>query len=73
MRHCIHSNKVKEKQVNQVTKHTQSSRARNVNCTAVSIHICLESWRIELSHPLEVNTKFTHNHVLVNSAESLSF
>ncbi|RGB27121.1 hypothetical protein C1646_769539 [Rhizophagus diaphanus] len=32
----------------------------------------LESWHVELSHPLEVNIKFMHNHV-INSAESLSF
>ncbi|CAB5326218.1 unnamed protein product [Rhizophagus irregularis] len=37
-----------------------------------TIHLQLESWRVKLSHPLEVNIKFTHNHV-INSAELLSF
>ncbi|CAB4424043.1 unnamed protein product [Rhizophagus irregularis] len=38
-----------------------------------SIDFCLENWRIESSnHPLEVDIKFTHNHV-INSAESLNF
>ena len=63
MHHCVHSNKVKEKQGNQVTKRTQSSRAWNINCTA-SIHICLESWCIKSSYPLEINIKFTYNHVV---------
>ena len=71
MRHCIHSDKVKKKQGNRKIKRVQSSRARNIGCTA-TIHLRLESWRVELSHPLEVNIKFTHNHV-VSSAESLSF
>jgi len=71
MRHCLHSDMVKKKQGNRETKRPQSARARNIGCTA-TIHIRLESWRIELSHPLEINLKFTHSHV-VNSAESLSF
>ena len=71
MRHCIHSDMVKKKQGNWETKHAQSSRARNIGCAA-TIHLRLKRWRVELSHPLEVNIKFTHNHV-VNSAESLSF
>lgn len=71
MRHCIHSDKVKKKQGNRETKRAQSSRARNIGCSA-TIHLRLESWCVELSHPLEINIKFTHNHV-VNSAESLSF
>ncbi|CAB4431854.1 unnamed protein product [Rhizophagus irregularis] len=70
-RHCLHSDIVKKKQGNRETKHPQSTRVRNIGCTA-NIHLRLESWRIELSHPLEINLKFTHNHV-VNSAESLSF
>lgn len=71
-RHCIHSNEVKKKQGDHETKRSQSSRARNTNCTA-TIHIRLEKWRIEsLSHPLEINIKFTHNHI-INSAEALSF
>ncbi len=70
--HCIHSNEVKKKQVSCETKHLHSSRARNTNCTA-SIHLWLENWRIEsLSHPFEINIKFTHNHI-INSAEALSF
>lgn len=71
LRHCIHSNIVKEKQGNPELKRTQSSRTRNTSCNA-TIHLRLETWRIEFSHPLEINIKFTHNHV-VNSAESLSF
>ena len=71
-RHCIHSNKVKEKQGSRVTKHPQSFRARNINCNA-SIHLRLEKWRLEsLDHPLEVNIRYIHNHV-IESAESLSF
>ncbi|GES83311.1 hypothetical protein GLOIN_2v1883854 [Rhizophagus clarus] len=49
----------------------QSSRARDINCTA-SIHIRLERRKLIHTHPLEINIKFTHNHV-INSAESLSF
>lgn len=71
LRHCVHSNLVKTKQGNREVKCPNSSRLRNTNCTA-SIHLRLENWRIELSHPLEVNIRFTHNHVVI-SAESLSF
>ena len=71
LRHCIHSHEVKKKQGNRITKHLQSSRARDICCTA-TIHLRLERRRIELSHPLEINLKFTHNHI-INSAESLSF
>uniref|UniRef100_U9UFA1 Uncharacterized protein n=1 Tax=Rhizophagus irregularis (strain DAOM 181602 / DAOM 197198 / MUCL 43194) TaxID=747089 RepID=U9UFA1_RHIID len=47
-------------------------RIRNVHCSA-SIKIQLENWRLELhSHPLEINFRFTHNHV-IDSSESLSF
>ena len=71
-RHCIHSDKVKKKQGNRKIKRPQSSRLRNTGCTA-TIHLRLENWRIEsLSHPLEINIIFTHNHV-INSAEALSF
>src|SRR5207245_6638450 len=60
------------KQAGHEIKRPQSSRARNTNCTA-TIHLRLENWPIEsLSHPLEINIKFTHNHV-VNSAVALSF
>ena len=70
--HCIHSNEVKKKQVSHKVKHPQSSRVRNTNCIA-TIHLQLENWRIKsLSHPLEININFTHNHV-INSAEALSF
>ena len=74
LRHCIHSDKVKKKQGNRKTKRIRSARARNIGYAA-TIYLRLENWRIEiieLSHPLEINLKFTHNHV-VNSAESLSF
>ena len=37
LRHCIHSNIVKEKQGNWEIKRLQSSRIRNTNCTA-TIH-----------------------------------
>ena len=62
MRHCIHSNTVKKKQGNCTIKRPLSSRLRNTDCTA-TIHLRLENWRIELSHPLEINIRFTHNHV----------
>ena len=39
--HCIHSNKVKEKQGSCVTKHSQLFRTQNINCNA-SIHLQLE-------------------------------
>jgi hypothetical protein len=71
MRHCIHSSKVKDKQGNRETKHPYSSRVRNICCNA-TIHIRLERRRVAFSHPLEINIKYTHNHV-INSAESLSF
>lgn len=71
-RHCIHGNDVKKKQGKRETKLPQSSRVRNVHCDA-SIEIRLENWRIEsYSHPLEINIRFTHNHV-IDSVESLSF
>ena len=60
-----------KKQGNRETQRPQSSRLWNTNCTA-TIHLQLEHWRTELSHPLEVNIRFTHNHVVI-SAESLSF
>ena len=44
-RHCIHSDAVKKKQGNRETKHPQSSRARNIHCTA-TIHLRLECQRI---------------------------
>ena len=71
-RHCIHSHEVKKKQgKNTLIKRPQSLQARDVNCTA-TIHIRLERRRLPLTHPLEVNIRYTHNHV-INSAESLSF
>ncbi|RGB31967.1 hypothetical protein C1646_763435 [Rhizophagus diaphanus] len=70
-RHCIHSKLVKKKQGNRKLKCPQSSQLRNTNCTA-AIYLQLELCNIELSHFLEVNLRFTHNHI-VNSAESLSF
>ncbi|GES92231.1 hypothetical protein GLOIN_2v1883854 [Rhizophagus clarus] len=71
-RHCIHSHEVKKKQgKNAVTKRPQSLRARDTCCTA-AIHLRLNRQRLSHTHPLEINLKYTHNHV-INSAESLSF
>jgi hypothetical protein len=71
-RHCIHSDIVKKKQGSRETKFPQSSRARNIGCNA-RIHIRLEKWRLEsFDHPLEINVRSTHNHV-IDSAESLGF
>ncbi|CAG8774993.1 15778_t:CDS:1, partial [Rhizophagus irregularis] len=70
-RHCIHSDTVKKKQGSREVKRQNLLRLRNTSCKA-TIHLRLESWRVELNHLLEVNIKFTHNHV-INSAESLSF
>ncbi|PKK62582.1 hypothetical protein RhiirC2_790173, partial [Rhizophagus irregularis] len=70
-RHCIHSDTVKKKQGSREVKRQNLLRLRNTSCKA-TIHLRLESWRVKLSHPLEVNIKFTHNHV-INSAESLNF
>ena len=70
-RHCIHSDVVKKKQGQRETKRPQSTRARNIFCSA-TIHIRLERRQLPLTHPLEINIKYTHNHV-VKSAESLSF
>ena len=71
LRHCIHSHQVKKKQGNRITKRPHSSRTHDINCTA-SIHIRLERRNLIHTHPLEINIKFTHNHI-INSAESLSF
>ena len=71
MCHCIHSNDVKKKQGSRQTKRLQSARARNISCTA-TIHLRLERRNLVYSHPLEIELKFTHNHI-INSAESLSF
>jgi hypothetical protein len=71
LRHCIHSNQVKKKQGDRVTKHLQSSRARNIHCPA-TIHLRLERRNLPNSHPFEVNLNFTHSHV-IHSAEALSF
>ncbi|GBC07785.1 hypothetical protein RclHR1_07690019 [Rhizophagus clarus] len=62
---------LESKRKNRITKRLQSSRARDINCTA-SIHIRLERRKLIHTHPLEINIKFTHNHV-INSAESLNF
>ena len=70
-RHCIHSNEVKKKQGSRETKNPQSIRVRNIHCNA-NIHLRLEKWRLEFSHPLEINVRFTHKHI-INSAEALSF
>ena len=69
--HCIHSNDVKKKQGSRETKRPQSARLRNIGCTA-TIHLRLERRNLIYSHPLEVELKFTHNHI-IDSAESLSF
>ncbi|CAG8813341.1 32376_t:CDS:2, partial [Gigaspora margarita] len=71
LRHCIHSDHVRKKQGHREIKYPHSSRVRNTSCTA-TIHLRLERQRLSLSHPLEVNLVFTHNHV-INSAASLSF
>jgi hypothetical protein len=71
LRHCIHSHQVRQKQGNRIKKRQHSPRERDINCTA-SIHLRLERRKLTHSHPLEINIKFTHNHV-INSAESLSF
>jgi len=65
------SSSQKKQGKNHLTKHPQSSRARDIDCTA-SIHLRLERRNLEYSHPLEINIEFIHNHV-INSAESLSF
>ena len=71
-RHCIHSREVKKKQgKNIVTKRPHSPRARDT-CYTAAIHLRLESRRLFLTHPLEINLKYTHNHV-INLADSLSF
>lgn len=49
----------------------QSSQARNTSCTA-TIHIWLERKWLPFTHPLEINLKYTHNHI-TNSADVLSF
>jgi hypothetical protein len=61
-----------KKQGHRETKRPQSFRVRNIFCNA-NIHLRLENWRLEsTSHPLEVNIRFTHNHI-IDSAELLSF
>src|ERR1043165_3223497 len=71
-RHCIHSHQIKKKQgKNHITKRLQSSRAHDIDCTA-SVHLRLEWRNLVYSHLLEINLKFTHNHIIV-SVESLSF
>ena len=53
-------------------KHIQSSRAQDIYCnTTIDLHLERNNM-MTFSHPLEIDIKFTHNHV-VNSAESLSF
>lgn len=71
LRHCIQSDKVRQKQGNYTLKKPYSSRARNIGCMA-TIHLRLERRNLQTTHPLEVNIKFVHNHV-IHSAESLSF
>ncbi|CAG8767457.1 8013_t:CDS:2, partial [Dentiscutata erythropus] len=44
----------------------------NVESEKATIHLWLECRQLVLNHSLEVNIKFTHNHV-INAAESLSF
>lgn len=71
LRHCIHSEQVKKKQGNPTLKNPHSLRSRNTECMA-TLHLRLERWRLQTTHPLEINIKFIHNHV-IHSAKSLSF
>lgn len=71
LRHCMHSNKVRQKQGNPILKKPHSLRIRNTECDA-TIHLRIERWRLQTSHPLEVNINFVHNHI-INCAKSLSF
>lgn len=70
-RHCIHSAEVKKKQGGCEMKRSQSTRARNIGCTAI-IHVRLERAQLSNTHLLEIELHFTHSHI-INSAESLSF
>lgn len=71
LRHCIHSDIVRQKQGNPSLKIPNSLCIRNTDCNA-TIHLRLERWRLQTNYPLEINIKFIHNHV-INSAKALSF
>ncbi|CAG8564564.1 27056_t:CDS:2, partial [Dentiscutata erythropus] len=71
LRHCIHSNKVRQKQGNPILKKPYSSRIRNTECAA-TIHLRIECWHLQTTYPLEVNINFVHNHI-IHCAKSLSF
>ncbi|CAG8852665.1 41152_t:CDS:2, partial [Gigaspora margarita] len=62
---------VRKKQGDPEIKNPESARNRNTGCSA-TLCLRLECWRLNTSHPLEVNICFKHNHV-INSAESLGF
>jgi len=61
---CITGNKVLFRELHIKLRKKQGNR--DIDCT----HLRLER-KLTHNHPLEINLKFTHNHV-INSAESLS-
>ncbi|CAG8853288.1 43926_t:CDS:2, partial [Gigaspora margarita] len=71
LRHCIHSDIVRQKQGNPSLKISNSLHIRNTDCNA-TIHLRLERWHLQTNYSLEINIKFIHNHV-INSAKALSF
>lgn len=71
LRHCIHSDIVKQKNSSRDIKNPNSQRNRDINCSA-TINFRLRKSYLIYTHPLEINLRFTHNH-LPNSAASLSF
>ncbi|CAG8847328.1 34602_t:CDS:1, partial [Racocetra persica] len=71
LRHCIHSNIVRQKQGNPVLKNPNSLQVRNTECKA-TIHLRIEQRNLQTNYLLEVNIKYTHNHV-VHSAKAFSF
>ncbi|CAG8703110.1 40136_t:CDS:2 [Gigaspora margarita] len=69
--HCMHSNKVRQKQGNPILKKPHSLCIRNIECEA-TIHLRIEHWHLQTSHLLEVNINFVHNHI-IHCAKSFSF
>ncbi|POG65749.1 hypothetical protein GLOIN_2v1844575 [Rhizophagus irregularis DAOM 181602=DAOM 197198] len=67
----LHNHDVKKKQGKVEVKRSQSSRARDTSCTA-TIHIRLERKRLLFTHPLEINLKYTHNHVTASDIYSIA-
>ncbi|CAG8836151.1 46308_t:CDS:2, partial [Gigaspora margarita] len=70
LRHCIHSDIVRQKQGNPSLKIPNSLRIRNTDCNA-TIHLRLKQWRLQTNYLLEINIKFIHNHV-IDSAKALT-